>query len=142
MMASPWSSKGTSLHCRSSRTSTLAAWLNLDLPVVSFEVFKRSPQPLKAGIVATAAFRKFLEFSMYSQRCINAGSLVACSACDLIRPAASPYLSPLYPCLWASPLARLSPPSSPEYFSFLQFDSCFVCSDFVSHVWGGWDKAG
>ena len=34
--------------------------------MVSFEVFKRSPQPLKAGIVATAVFRRFLEFSMYS----------------------------------------------------------------------------
>ena len=33
--------------------------------MVSFEVFKRSPQPLKAGIVATAAFRRFLVFSMY-----------------------------------------------------------------------------
>ena len=62
--------------------------------MVSFEIFKRSPQPLKTGIVATAAFRKFLEFSMYSQRCISAGSVAACSACDLFRPAASPYLSP------------------------------------------------
>ena len=60
--------------------------------LVSFEVFKRSPQPLKAGIVATAVFRRFLEFSMYSQRCISAGSMVACSACDLFRPTASPYL--------------------------------------------------
>ena len=59
-----------------------------------------SPQPLKAGIIATAAFRRFLEFSMYSQRCISAGSVVACSACDLIRPAASPYLSP---CTLAKP---------------------------------------
>ena len=63
--------------------------------LVSFEVFKRSPQPLKAGIVATAAFRKFLVFSMYSQRCIITGSVVACSACDLIRVAASPYLTPV-----------------------------------------------
>ena len=29
--------------------------------MVSFEVFKRSPQTLKAGIVATAAFNRFLE---------------------------------------------------------------------------------
>ena len=62
--------------------------------MVSFEVFKRSPQPLKAGIVATAAFKRFMELSMYSQRCTIAGSVVACSACDLINPAASPYLSP------------------------------------------------
>ena len=46
--------------------------------MVSFEVLKHSPQPLKARIVATAAFRRFLEFSMYSQRCIIAGSVVAC----------------------------------------------------------------
>ena len=68
---------------------------------VSFEVFKRSPQPLKAGIVATTAFRGFMEFGMYSQRCMIAGSVVACSACDLIRFAASPYRGtyvPLYPC--------------------------------------------
>ena len=71
--------------------------------VVSFEVFKRSPQPLKAGIVATAAFNRFLEFSMYSQRCMSAGSVVACSACDLIPPAASPYLSP---CTLAKPQGR------------------------------------
>ena len=71
--------------------------------LVSFEVFKRSPQPLKAGIVATAAFRRFMEFSMYSQRCIIAGSVVACSACDLIRPAASPYL---FPCTLAKPTVK------------------------------------
>ena len=68
--------------------------------MVSFEVFKRSPQPLKAGIVATTAFRGFMELSMYSQRCIVASSMVACSACDLIRFAASPYLSP---CTLAKP---------------------------------------
>ena len=62
--------------------------------MVSFEFFKRSPQPLKAGIVATAAFRGFMEFSMYSQRCIVAGSVVARSACDVIRFAASPFMSP------------------------------------------------
>ena len=65
---------------------------------VSFEVFRRSPKPLKAGIVATAEFRSCMEFSMYNHRCISAGSVAACSACDLFRPAASPYLSPLYPC--------------------------------------------
>ena len=59
--------------------------------MVSFEVFKRSPQPLKAGIVATVAFRGLLKGSMYSQRCIIAGSVVVYSACDLIRLAASPY---------------------------------------------------
>ena len=68
--------------------------------MVSFEVFKRSPQPLKAGIVATAVFRRFLDFNMYRQRCISAGSVAACSACDLFRPAASPYLSP---CTLAKP---------------------------------------
>ena len=31
------------------------------LCLVSFEVFKRSPQPLKVGIVTTTAFNKFLE---------------------------------------------------------------------------------
>ena len=61
--------------------------------LVSFEVFKRSPQPLKAGIVATTVFKRFLEFTMYSHRCISAGSVAAGSACDLFRPAASPYLS-------------------------------------------------
>ena len=45
------------------------------IALVSFEVFKRPPQPLKAGIVATAVFRRFLEFSMYSQRCISNGSV-------------------------------------------------------------------
>ena len=75
-------------------TSALERWK------VSFEVFKRSPQPLKAGIVATAEFRRFLESSMYSQRCISASSVVACSACDLFRPTASPYLSP---CTLATP---------------------------------------
>ena len=68
--------------------------------LVSFEVFKRSPQPLKVGIVANAAFRRFLEFTMYNQRCISAGSVVACFACDLTRPVASPYLSP---CTLAKP---------------------------------------
>ena len=68
--------------------------------VVSFEVFKRSPQPLKAGIIATTVFRRFLEFSMYSQRCISAGSVAACSACNVFRLAASPYLSP---CTLAKP---------------------------------------
>ena len=67
---------------------------------VSFEVFKRSPQPLKAGIVAIVVSRRFMEFSMYSHRCIIAGTVAACSACDLIRPAASPYLSP---CTLANP---------------------------------------
>ena len=57
----------------------------------SFEVFKRSPRPLKGGIVATSEFRRFLEFSMYSQMCISAGSVVACSAYDLFRRAASAY---------------------------------------------------
>ena len=71
--------------------------------MVSFKVFKCSPQPLKAGIVAIAAFRGFMEFSMYSQRCIIAGSVVACSACDLIRFAASPYLSP---CTLAKPKVK------------------------------------
>ena len=52
------------------------------LTLVSFKVFKRSPQPLKAGIVATAVSRRFMEFSMYSQRCIIAGTVAACSACD------------------------------------------------------------
>ena len=79
---------------------TVNVWLGTP---VSLEVFKRSPQPLKAGIVATAAFRRFLEFSMYSQRCIIAGSVVACFACDLIRPAASPYLSP---CTLAKPKVK------------------------------------
>ena len=68
--------------------------------VVSIEVFKRSPQPLKAGIVATAVFRRFLDFSMYTQRCISVGSVAARSACDLFRPATSPYLSP---CTLAKP---------------------------------------
>ena len=76
------------------RAGALSCWGLLRLSVVSFEVFKRSPQPLKAGIVATAVFRGFLEFSIYSQRCISAGSMAARSACDLFRPAASPYLSP------------------------------------------------
>ena len=35
-----------------------------------------------------------MEFSMYSQRCVSAGSVVACSACDVLRLDASPYLSP------------------------------------------------
>ena len=52
--------------------------------LVSLEVFHCSPQPLKAGIVATALFRRFMEFSMYSQRCIIAGTLVASSVCVLI----------------------------------------------------------
>ena len=68
--------------------------------MVSLEVFKRSPQPLKAGIVATAVSRRFLEFSMYRQRCISAGSVATRSACDLFRPATSPYLSP---CTLAKP---------------------------------------
>ena len=51
---------------------------------VSFEVFKCAPQALKAGIVATAVSRRFMEFSMYVRRCIIAGAVVACSACDLI----------------------------------------------------------
>ena len=72
------------------------------LASVSFELFTRSPHPLKAGIVATA-FRRFMEFSMYRQRCIIAGSVVACSACDLIRPAASPYLSP---CILAETMVK------------------------------------
>ena len=66
---------------------TLMLRATKDVPfknVVSFEFFKRSPQPLKAGIVATAAFRRFLEFIMYSPRCMIAGSVVACSACDLM----------------------------------------------------------
>ena len=46
--------------------------------------FHCSPQPLKAGIVATALVRRFMEFSMYSQRCIIAGTLVACCVCVLI----------------------------------------------------------
>ena len=58
--------------------------------MVSFEVFKRSPRPLKAGIVATAVLRRFLEFNMYSQRCISAGSVAACSAllgiCSVLLP--------------------------------------------------------
>ena len=58
--------------------------------VVSFEVFKRSPQPLKAGIVATAEFRSFMEFNTYSQRCISASCVAACSACNVFNPAASP----------------------------------------------------
>ena len=45
--------------------------------LVSFEGFKRSPPPLKAGVVATAAFRGFMEFNMHNQRCIVAGSVVA-----------------------------------------------------------------
>ena len=53
--------------------------------MVSLEVFHCSPQPLKAGIVAAAMFRRFKEFSMYSQRCMIAGTLVACSVCVLIR---------------------------------------------------------
>ena len=51
--------------------------------MASLEVFNCSPQPLKAGIVATAVFRKFMEFNMYSQRCIIAGTVVACSVCVL-----------------------------------------------------------
>ena len=51
---------------------------------VSLEVFHCSPPPLKGGIIATAMFRRFMEFSMYSQRCIIAGTLVACSVCVLI----------------------------------------------------------
>ena len=39
-------------------------------------------------------FTRFLEFRMYSHRCISAGSVAAYSACDLFRLAASPYLSP------------------------------------------------
>ena len=38
-----------------------------------------------------------MEFSMYSQRCVSAGSVVACSACDVLRLDASPYLSPRKP---------------------------------------------
>ena len=41
-----------------------------------------------------------MEFSMYNHRCVSAGSVVACSACDMLRPAASPYLSP---CTLAKP---------------------------------------
>ena len=44
---------------------------------------------------------------MYSQRCIIAGTVVACSACDLIRPVASPYLSP---CTLANPQSDRSGP--------------------------------
>ena len=40
---------------------------------------------------------------MYSQRCMSAGSVVVCSACDLISPAASPYLSP---CTLAQPQGK------------------------------------
>ena len=40
---------------------------------------------------------------MYSQRCMSAGSVVACSASDLISPAASPYLSP---CTLAKPQGK------------------------------------
>ena len=36
--------------------------------LVSLEVFKCSPQPLKAGIVAIALSRRFMELNMYSQR--------------------------------------------------------------------------
>ena len=60
---------------------------------VSFEVFHCSPQPLKAGIVATAMFRRFMEISMYSQRCIIAGTLAACSVCVPI-PVRPPNCSP------------------------------------------------
>ena len=35
-----------------------------------------------------------MEFNMYSHGCIGAGSVAACFACELFRPAASPYLSP------------------------------------------------
>ena len=62
----------------------------MSLGLVSFEVFKRSLEPLKAGIVNTAAFRGFMEFSMYNHRCIIAGSVVACCAFDLIRYVAAP----------------------------------------------------
>ena len=41
-----------------------------------------------------------MEFSMYSQRCINAASVAAYSACDVLRLDASPYLSP---CTLAKP---------------------------------------
>ena len=68
--------------------------------LVSFEVFKRSPQPLKAGILAIAVFRRFLEVSMCSQRCISAGFVAAHSANDLFGSATSPYLSP---CALAKP---------------------------------------
>ena len=72
---------------------------------VSFEAFKRSPQPLKAGIVAIVVSRRFIEFNMYSQRCIIVGTVVACSAGDLIRPIASPYMSP---CTLANPKGEKS----------------------------------
>ena len=60
--------------------------------MVSLEVFHCSPQHLKAGIVATALFRRFLEFSMYSHRCIIASTLVACSGAELLmrEPTAQP----------------------------------------------------
>ena len=90
-------------HRHSPRTQLGLTCNNMQHYVVSLDVFKRSPQRLKAGIVATAAFNRFLEFSMYSQRCMSAGSVVACSACDLIPPAASPYLSP---CTLAKPQGK------------------------------------
>ena len=68
-------------------------------PLVSLEVFNCSPQPLKAGIVATALSRRFMEFSMYGQRCIIAGTVVACCVCVLI-----PFLPPVFsPCTLANP---------------------------------------
>ena len=97
--------KGMRRHCSANPSACSLPgmpWCDGDHPhqMGSFEVFKRSPQPLKARIVATAVFRRFLEFNMYSQRCISAGSVAARSACDLFRPAASPYLSP---CTLAKP---------------------------------------
>ena len=67
-----------------------ARWYVPHQRMVSLEVFNYSPQPLKAGIVATALSRRFMEFSMYSQRCIIAGTLVACSVCVVI-----PFLPPV-----------------------------------------------
>ena len=58
--------------------------------VVSLEVFNCSPQPLKAGIVATAMSRRLMEFSVYNHSCIIAGTVVACSVCVLI-----PFLPPV-----------------------------------------------
>ena len=51
---------------------------------VSLEVFNYSPQLLKAGIVATALFQRFMEFSMYNHMCIIGGTLVAFSVCVVI----------------------------------------------------------
>ena len=66
--------------------------------LVSSEVFKRSPQPLKTGIVATAVFRRFLEFSMYRQRYIKSWLRGGPLCLRFVPSCCFPLLVPLYAC--------------------------------------------